>query len=158
LRRVSTLDGLDLCWADSQARRERLECAPRWTPLTRAPIDKAEGFVELGELCRVHRGQVMGANRVRIAGLHSADLPESVLFHSVTKARELFAAKDVLAMAEPHDADKPAGVTVPRRDEPNPYLAFAGIFADDSFADEVDAYIAAERQRKRDEAAQEANE
>jgi len=99
LRRVSTLDGLDLCQADSQARRERLECAPRWTPLTRAPIDKAEGFVELGELCRVHRGQVTGANRVWIAGLHSADLSESVMFPSVTKARELFAAKDVLTDA-----------------------------------------------------------
>ncbi len=99
LRRVSTLDGLDLCQVDSQARRERLECAPRWTPLTRAPIDKAEGFVELGELCRVHRGQVTGANRVWIAGLHSADLPEFVMFPSVTKARELFAAKDVLTDA-----------------------------------------------------------
>jgi len=42
---------------------------------------------------------VTGANRVWIAGLHSADLPESVLFHAVTKARELFAAKDVLADA-----------------------------------------------------------
>jgi len=60
--------------------------------------------------------------------------------------------------AEPHDADKPASVTVPQRDKQNPYLAFAGIFADDSFADEVDAYIAAERQRERDEAAREANE
>ncbi len=63
-----------------------------------------------------------------------------------------------IGMAEPHDADKPTGVTVPRRDERNPSLAFAGIFADDSFAAEVDASIAAERQRERDEAAREANE
>jgi hypothetical protein len=46
----------------------------------------------LGELCRVHRGQVTGANRVWIAGEHSAGLPRAVLFRSVTKARELFAS------------------------------------------------------------------
>jgi len=99
LRRVVALDELDLHRADTQVRREHLRSAPRWTALTRAPVDKPEGFVELGELCRVHRGQVTGANRVWIAGLHSADLPEIVLFRSVTKARELFAANDVLADA-----------------------------------------------------------
>jgi len=52
--------------------------------------------VELGELCRVHRGQVTGSNRVWIAGDHSPDLPESVLFPAVTHARELFAANGVL--------------------------------------------------------------
>jgi hypothetical protein len=55
-----------------------------------------EGFVELGELCRVHRGQVTGANRVWIAGEHSAGLPDAVQFASVTKARELFKAQGVL--------------------------------------------------------------
>jgi hypothetical protein len=39
------------------------------------------------------------------------------------------------------------------RPTPNPYLAVAGTFADDPFADEVDAFIAAERQRERDAAA-----
>ena len=41
--------------------------------------------------------------------------------------------------------------------EQNPYLAAAGIFADDSFAAEVDAYIAAQREREREEAAREAD-
>jgi hypothetical protein len=41
--------------------------------------------------------------------------------------------------------------------EPNPYLAAAGMFADDSFADEVDAYIAAQREREREDAAREAD-
>jgi hypothetical protein len=41
--------------------------------------------------------------------------------------------------------------------ERNPYLAAAGIFADDSFAAEVDAYIAAQREREREEAAREAD-
>ena len=48
--------------------------------------------LELGELCRVHRGQVTGANAIWIAGAHSRDLPARVLFPSVTRARELFAA------------------------------------------------------------------
>lgn len=39
----------------------------------------------------------------------------------------------------------------------NPYLVAAGMFADDSFAAEVDAYIAAQRQREREEAAREAD-
>jgi hypothetical protein len=44
-----------------------------------------------------------------------------------------------------------------RQSEHNPYLAAAGIFADDSFAAEVDAYIAAQREREREEAAREAD-
>jgi hypothetical protein len=58
-----------------------------------------EGYIELGELCRVHRGQVTGANRVWIAGPHSADLPTRVLFRTVTRARELFKVDGVLADA-----------------------------------------------------------
>lgn len=77
-------------------RRERLESAPRWTPLSRAAKEEREGFVELGELCRVHRGQVTGSNKVWISGLHSARLPKSVLFATVTRARELFEAGGTL--------------------------------------------------------------
>jgi len=79
--------------------RERLEAESRWSHLTRKARQIPEGFVELGELCRVHRGQVTGANRVWIAGPHSAILPESVLFASVTRAKELFAAGDTLTDA-----------------------------------------------------------
>ncbi len=82
LRRVAKLDQLGALRTDWQVRRERLEAAQRWTPLTRVAPEKREGFVELGELCRVHRGQVTGANRVWIASVHSADLPASVLFSS----------------------------------------------------------------------------
>jgi len=39
---------------------------------------------------------VTGANKVWIAGENSGDLPESVLYPTVTKARELFAAGAVL--------------------------------------------------------------
>lgn len=92
LKRVASLDELNGLSAGRTIRRERLEAALRWTPLTRASKKEREGFVELGELCRVHRGQVTGANKVWIAGSHAVGLPASVLFASVTKARELFAA------------------------------------------------------------------
>jgi len=42
---------------------------------------------------------VTGANRVWIAGPHSTTLPESVLYASVTRAKELFAAGEALADA-----------------------------------------------------------
>jgi adenine-specific DNA-methyltransferase len=97
LRRVEDL--LDLGGLEDGGRlirRERLAAATRWTPLTRLQKKTPEGFIELGELCRVHRGQVTGANKVWVDGPHSVGLPASVLYPSVTKARELFNAKGVL--------------------------------------------------------------
>lgn len=85
--------------AGKQIHRGRLESESRWSHLTRSPRSIPQGYVELGELCRVHRGQVTGANRVWIAGPHSADLPTRVLFRTVTRARELFRADGVLADA-----------------------------------------------------------
>jgi hypothetical protein len=91
LRRIATLGELGLMPAEIEVRRERLQAADRWTPLTRPVVGRREGFVELGELCRVHRGQATGANRIWVDEGNSHRLPESVLFPSVTKARELFA-------------------------------------------------------------------
>lgn len=92
LRRVESLDELSDLTGGRLVRRERLESAHRWTPLTRVQRRTPEGYVELGELCRVHRGQVTGANNVWIASEHSAGLPPSILYASITRARELFAA------------------------------------------------------------------
>jgi adenine-specific DNA-methyltransferase len=76
--------------------RTRFESQSRWSLLTRRRREAPPGYVELGELCRVHRGQVTGANRIWIAGQHSAGLPPSVLYPAITKARELFEAGTVL--------------------------------------------------------------
>lgn len=92
VRRVADASTLQPLEAGPLLRRGRLETHARWSYLTRRSMATPPGYVELGELCRVHRGQVTGANRVWIAGMHSAGLPESVLFQTVTKARELFAA------------------------------------------------------------------
>lgn len=92
LRRVESLGDVGTLADGRLVRRERLEAEQRWSRLTRVSKKGPNGYVELGELCRVHRGQVTGANRVWIAGPHSSGLPASVLFRTVTRARELFTA------------------------------------------------------------------
>lgn len=72
----------------------------RWSrllqPLARAP----HGHLKLGDICRVHRGQVTGCNAVWIAGGFRGQLPESVLFATVTRARELFDAETELSCSD----------------------------------------------------------
>jgi adenine-specific DNA-methyltransferase len=98
-----------------------LRATSRWGPLLRAAEPEAaepdaarpgsagprrpgrlrEGHIELGELCRVHRGQVTGANAVWVtAGPHLL-VPARFLIPAVTRARELIAAGPVLAPGVP---------------------------------------------------------
>ena len=72
--------------------KERLHEAPRWTPVLRAAAKLPKGYIELGELARVHRGAVTGANNVWVARRGDLTLPDSVLQASITRARELFTA------------------------------------------------------------------
>ena len=97
LRRVRRIEDLNPLTGGQLVRRERLAEAIRWTPLTRAAKPVPEGFIELGELCRVHRGAVTGANRVWVIDAAGAELPRTVLFPTVTRARELFSAGEELA-------------------------------------------------------------
>ena len=77
-------------------KRERFASENRWSHLTRVTQEIPEGFIELGELCRVHRGSVTGANKIWIAGEHSKGVPEEFLYPSVTRAKELFDASNIL--------------------------------------------------------------
>jgi adenine-specific DNA-methyltransferase len=98
--RISDLDGLA---AGTPVPVPVLRAASRWRLLAVHPARprqrRPEGLVELGELCRVHRGQVTGANKVWItAGNGSGPgLPARFLLPAVTRAGELFAAGDALA-------------------------------------------------------------
>ena len=69
--------------------RETLAATPRWSLIARPARAVPPGWIELGEICRVHRGQVTGGNAVWIAGPHSAGLPAQFLFPAITKAYEL---------------------------------------------------------------------
>jgi adenine-specific DNA-methyltransferase len=95
-RRVGSLDTLGSLSDGPSVPRSRLEAMARWSALGRRAAARPAGHVELGEVFRVHRGQVTGKNAVWIAGPHSAGLPESVHFPAVTRARELFHAGAVL--------------------------------------------------------------
>jgi SAM-dependent methyltransferase len=96
---IRTLDGLEKIGGGLRIGHERLATERRWSQLKKATAKVPQGFVELGEICRVHRGQVTGANAVWIAGPHSRELPPSVLYSSVTRAKEIFSAGGILADA-----------------------------------------------------------
>lgn len=98
--RVGSLDELGVRSGGKSVARERLERESRWSHLARVRREAPSGYVELGELCRVHRGQVTGANRIWIAGAHSRDLPDAVLFKAVTKAREVIRAGGELSAVD----------------------------------------------------------
>jgi predicted RNA methylase len=118
-RRIQSLSELANPGRGRVIRRERLEAEQRWSHLTRGGGGMPAGHVELGELFRVHRGQVTGANKIWIAGEHSRDLPDSLLFPSVTKARELMLAglflKDASALRRV--IDLPADLSILSADE-----------------------------------------
>ena len=77
--------------------RSRLADANRWLPLIRSSPKMPEGYVELGELCRVHRGAVTGSNATWIVPAEGDQpIPSRYLFRTITKARELFGAGERL--------------------------------------------------------------
>lgn len=92
VRSVPSLDELNCLSRGDVVPWDRVQSASRWSPLFRPVRSVPAGYVELGELCRVHRGQVTGKNKVWIAGEHAAALPDSVLVPAITKARDLLAA------------------------------------------------------------------
>lgn len=72
--------------------RERWHAASRWSPIVNPSGSDDGGEIELGELFRVHRGQVTGANAIWIDGRHAEGLPDRVKLPAVTKARDLIEA------------------------------------------------------------------
>jgi len=92
VRRVESVADLGRLAKGRSISRQRLAETNRWSVLTRVTPVLPEGHVELGELCRVHRGAVTGANAVWVRRDAHPDLPERVLFPSITRARELFGA------------------------------------------------------------------
>ncbi|MDR3448628.1 MAG: class I SAM-dependent methyltransferase [Alphaproteobacteria bacterium] len=74
-----------------------LNKAHKWSPLIGAgPKVKPANHIELGELFRVHRGQVTGGNAVWVYSDAAPRLPERFLLPAITRARELLAVNYVL--------------------------------------------------------------
>ena len=94
MKRVDDTASLGLLNGGRQFSRRFLRAAPRWSPLLNGATRRPEGYVELGQMCRVHRGAVTGANATWITDADDPDLPPEVLFPSITRARELFDTRD----------------------------------------------------------------
>ena len=90
---VDSLDALAPLSGGRQVEWSALDAAPRWSHFVRGEARDEEGMIELGELFRVHRGQVTGCNAAWIENEAMRGLPERFLFASVTRARELIKAE-----------------------------------------------------------------
>ena len=100
VRTIEGSDQLDGLRSRRSVSWSTLRKAQRWSTIIRPCDRRRGGAIELGEICRVHRGQVTGANGVWIAGKYDGQLPAKVLFPSITRARELLSAGAVLSSAE----------------------------------------------------------
>ena len=98
LRRVASAGQLGRLGGGRPVPAPVLRAAARWGPLLRAgqASRPPAGHVELGELCRVHRGQVTGANAVWISHGRHPLIPGRFQFPAVTQGRELLRAGPVL--------------------------------------------------------------
>ena len=95
MRTVASIGDLGNLEGGTAVSLETAARSPRWSSLARGdrPVAAAAGYIQLGELFEVHRGQVTGANDVWIAGGYEQFLPPSVLFPTVTRAREIIEAR-----------------------------------------------------------------
>ncbi len=100
MRRLGNVAALGALDGGREVAAAALREAPRWSPLTRRARAVPAGHVQLGELCRVHRGAVTGRNSTWVVRAGEVDLPESVLFASVTRAREIFEAGPTLSATD----------------------------------------------------------
>jgi len=98
VRRIDHIDQLRPLAGGRAIGRRTLATGQRWSQLGRRASHRPD-HIELGELCRVHRGQVTGANRVWIAGAATPELPRRFLRSTITRARELFESAGALRSA-----------------------------------------------------------
>ena len=94
VERVPSAADLGVLDGGQRFSRRQVRDTPRWSALLNGSKKPPEGYVELGEMCRVHRGAVTGANSTWITDANDSALPPEVLFPSVTRAIELIGATD----------------------------------------------------------------
>ena len=100
MRRVDEVSDLGALAGGRGIPADVLRESRRWSPLTRAPRAIPADYIELGEICRVHRGAVTGRNATWVVREGEADLPEDVLYPCITRAREIFDAGAALASSD----------------------------------------------------------
>jgi adenine-specific DNA-methyltransferase len=100
MRTVESLSDLAPLDGGRPAARDELAGARKWSIFTREQPNAPAGFIELGELFRVHRGQVTGGNSVWIAGDATPVVPRRFKLPAVTSARVLITAGNELTSAK----------------------------------------------------------
>lgn len=101
VERVPSASDLGMLDGGQRFSRREIRATPRWSALLNGSKKPPEGYVELGEICRVHRGAVTGANSTWITDADDPALPPGVLYPSVTRAVELFSAtNDILSSTD----------------------------------------------------------
>jgi hypothetical protein len=97
IRAVNSLTELAPLGCGRRIPRHDIAGTPKWSALLCEPRRMPAGFIELGELFRVHRGQVTGGNAVWIESQATPEVPRRFRLPAVTSARELLAAWTELA-------------------------------------------------------------
>ena len=97
VRTVSSLTELKPLSGGKSIAWSKVAATDRWSGLLRPVRTHATGTAELGELFRVHRGQVTGCNAVWVAGPEARHLPNRFMFPSITRAADLFTAGETMA-------------------------------------------------------------
>lgn len=89
---------------------KELSASSKWSPFLLGRPERPDGFIELGELFRIHRGAVTGNNSVWVESSDAPVVPERYKFPAVTRARELLAAGEELI--DPRPLKKVIGLPV----------------------------------------------
>lgn len=99
MRMVTSLHRLNGLSSGKRVPIELAKNTNRWSILIRPGPRPPSDHIALGDLFRVHRGQVTGNNHIWITDLDHG-LPDEVLIHSVTKAKEIIQTGPTLSDAE----------------------------------------------------------
>ena len=87
---VDSVNCPDRLFGGRDVPRETARLATRWTALMSEPSNATgDGFVELGSLFRISRGQVTGNNRVWVTSANEFDLPPRFMFPAITAATDI---------------------------------------------------------------------
>jgi hypothetical protein len=92
MRLVTSLDELAPLGHGRAVAAPEIAAARKWSVFVREAERAPAGLVELGELFRVHRGQVTGGNQIWIDNDAARDVPKRYKPFTVTSARQLLAA------------------------------------------------------------------
>lgn len=96
MREVNSLDELAPLSPGRQVAWKDIAHARRWPGFVREQSTAPAEFIELGELFRVHRGQVTGSNATWIENEAMHGIPDRYLRPAITRARELIATDGTL--------------------------------------------------------------